>query len=38
MKPAVEEILTEMLMGHAPKGVSCKYVLGDDRRQERSIA
>jgi len=26
MKPAVEEILTEMLMGHAPKGVSRKYV------------
>ncbi len=26
MKPAVEEILTEFLQGHAPKGVSRKYV------------
>lgn len=26
MQPAVEEILSEMLMGHAPKGVSRKYV------------
>jgi hypothetical protein len=26
MKPPVEEILTEFLLGHAPKGVSRKYV------------
>jgi hypothetical protein len=26
MKPPVEEILTEMLMGHAIKGVSRKYM------------